>query len=144
MIVELLAGISGSALLVSIGMNVWQGVKLFRSKDEAADARVAQVAVEADYERAQFENETLRKALSAANARAAQLEEILNASPSDLDLGLSAADWRSRYLRLTQQWGADTTAYGVPPDSGRDGLPADAAAEPAEAPAMSPIGDVLR
>lgn len=99
------------------------------ARDHEADARIAQVATEAELEREKYEHDQTKRALSAADARADALEEVLsdaiNATPNaDLD----RADVQSRVLRIAQRWAAADAASRLPA-AAVEAVPADAAAE---------------
>lgn len=134
------------ALLLG-GSSVAAMIKVFGAADKIetaghheADARIAQVSMEAELERRNFEIEKLTTALKAVEARASALEEIvadeLNDSHANDDLG--RADYRSRLLRLARSW-SGATANGVPAEPGT-GVSANTATAAPDADLSSPSG----
>lgn len=98
-VVVALAGVS----LAVLGYAVWTTRRAGQLSDQLADARVAQVATEAELTLAQFQIESVKKALAAETARANAIEEIAHAikdrpavAPGDVDGWLLhfAARWR--------------------------------------------------
>lgn len=113
---------------------VWAVYKLVRAVDTDADARVAQVATEAELERERYEHEVTMKALESARNRAQVLEEELAhdlADPYPTSPALDAADVRGRVLRIARRWADQESATRVVAATDRK-VPADAAAAAAK------------
>ena len=97
----------GGLLAGSLSLNAWLTYRTVRGVEEAAKSEIGSTHFESALELARFELEQTRKALSATEARAAALEEIvadeINDNPNaDLD----RADVRSRLLRAAKAWAA--------------------------------------
>lgn len=126
MIAEIIAGATTMSLT---GTLIWLVHGRIRAADAVADARVAQSDTEAHLERAQFELETTKQALRAANARAEALEGVLaDVQKANPGAGLDAHDWHGRMLRLAEAWRGTAAESGVPAVSDRDDLSPPAAA----------------
>lgn len=121
------------AVASALALIAWLVYRAVGASDSEADARVAQVATEAELERARYETEVTSKALAAANARANALERViaddLNTAPNP---DLARDDVRGRVLRLAQAWRTD------------DPLPASGDAAVPDDPAPGPSGALLR
>lgn len=116
-----LAVILALALTASLGLNGWLVYGRVDDAHHEGDARVAQVATEAEQERTAFELDVTKKALTAANMRASALEEELKHALEQprLGAGLAASDASGRVLRIVGKWG-EAAAARSPLASGPD------------------------
>lgn len=127
--------------LAVLGLIGWLVRGRINDAESKADSRVAQVATEAHQERTAYELEVTQKALTAANMRAATLEEELKHAleqPSLAD-GLDAHDVAGRVLRLVGKWGEAAAARSPLPALEDPNLPDEPAAE-ASGPVVHPDG----
>jgi hypothetical protein len=135
-----LAYLLGGLLVLSLGLNAWLTYGRIKDAESKADSRVAQVATEAHQERTAYELEVTQKALTAANMRAATLEEELKHAleqPSLAD-GLDAHDVAGRVLRLVGKWGEAAAARSpLPAEPDSEAVPDEPAAE-ASGPVVHP------
>ena len=143
-----LAVILGSSLMTALGLIAWLVVRIVRAAGKEADARVGQVATEAESERTAYELDVTKRALEAANIRARTLEEELTDAldqPSLAD-GLDAADVAGRVRRLAERWREAAAARNPLPASPEPAVseqPAATRANPAGLHVVTPI-DVLK
>jgi hypothetical protein len=126
--VTLVAVILATTLASALGCIVWLVYGRLRDAERHADARVAQVQVEADLERRAYELDVTQKALVAANRRAEALEDII-ADEINAGSGLSPGDVRGRLLRLARGWRDAATARSPLPPAADEPVPE---AEPAD------------
>lgn len=119
------------------GLIAWLVHGRMADKDQAADARVGQVATEAESERTAYELDVTQKALAAANKRCDALEEIIadeiNGNPN-ADLGRT--DVRGRLLRIAGRWREAASARSPLPATAGEGVPPSGATEGASAAAL--------
>lgn len=131
----------GVLLAGSLALNGWLTFRTVRGVEGAAKSEIGATHFESALELAHFELEQTKRALVAVEARADALEEIiaeeLNAHPNaDLD----RADWRTRVMRVAQQWGrSDRAGREVPADTAQ-AVPPQGTAEPPEADLRSADG----
>lgn len=129
----------------SLGVIVWLVHGRVSSVEDEAQAHVERAEVETHLERTMFELDVTKKAVDAANKRAAALQEVLAdelARAPNPDL--ARADVAGRVQRLFEKWaGADAARDGALPAEPAKAVPLDGAAEPAGAPALPAVaGDV--
>lgn len=146
-----LAAVLAAALAGAVAAITWLAYRAVSGADRqvaagdgAADARVAQVATEAELERVQFELETTKQALGRAAARAAALEEEMFRAHPPPNTDLAPDDVRERVRRLAATWGAAEAADrggAVPAEPGGAVSPPPAA-EPAGTAAVPEDGAV--
>jgi hypothetical protein len=129
----------------SLGVIVWLVHGRVSSVEDEAQAHVERAEVETHLERTMFELDVTKKALDAANKRAAALQEVLS---HELERApnpdLARADVAGRVQRIFERWqAADAARDGALPAEPGKPVPVDGPAEPARAPALpAGAGDV--
>lgn len=108
--------ISLASVVVGLGvMVVWLVHGRLSAETKLADARVAQVVVEGELERSQFELKTTRRALRAADARQQILERTMtDVIASDPNPDLARNDYVTRHMRIVAEWARHDSESGLP------------------------------
>ncbi len=129
-----LAILLGTAIVGALVLIAWLVYGRVAAADQAADARVAQVATEAELERAQFELEQRTQALAASERREDILQEaVADALDADPGAGLSHDDVLGRIMRLSAEWARSDRAGREVPAEPHEAVPSDPPAGAPEA-----------
>lgn len=127
----------GASLAGALALIAWLVHGRVTAADREADARVGQVATEAELERAQFELALAREALDASERRETIMQEAvadaINADPSP---DLARNDVLGRVLRISAEWARADAKGRLRAESGK-GMPDDRAADTPD-PAVRP------
>ena len=122
-----------TTLAGALGLLAWLVRGRVVAADQLADARVGQVATEAELERSGFELDIVKKALAASQKRADALERVIADEINDSESGLplDRNGVRQRIVQIARQWAEADRARALP-----------ARSEPGEllAPAVSSAG----
>jgi hypothetical protein len=118
-----------TTLLSAVGVIAWLAFRVVKAAEQEADARVGQVATEAESERTAYELDVTQKALTAANKRADALEEIIADEINDENPNpdLARTDVRTRLLRIAGKWREAAATRSPLPAESEPAVPAPAA-----------------